>query len=121
MGESLEERYRSSPLFGSNAAVVEQVYEDWLENPSSVDPAWARYFESSVRGNGHAIEIPHGPIRDAVSARTRSPRAAGPAAATGELGQQVTVQAMVVDEPGNGAFVAGWATYDPSGNIRKNR
>ena len=76
MGKSLEERYRLSPLFGSNAAVVEHVYEAWLDNPASVDPAWARYFESSVRGNGQAMEIPHGPIRDAVAARTRSPRSA---------------------------------------------
>ena len=34
----------TSFLFGSNAAYVESLYAQYLENPDAVDPSWAAYF-----------------------------------------------------------------------------
>ena len=35
----------SSYLFGGNAPFVEQLYEQWLENPQAVPAQWRDYFE----------------------------------------------------------------------------
>ncbi|MDE2500952.1 MAG: hypothetical protein KGL56_12255, partial [Alphaproteobacteria bacterium] len=34
----------TSFLYGSNAAYIEALYAQYLENPDSVDPTWASYF-----------------------------------------------------------------------------
>ncbi len=66
MSKSLQEQYQSTPLFGSNAAYVEAMYESFLQDPAGVPDGWRRYFESVA---GSATETPHGPIRAAVQAR----------------------------------------------------
>jgi 2-oxoglutarate dehydrogenase E1 component len=53
----------SSPLFGGNASYVEAYYEQFLQNPDSVEPSWREYFKS-LNGDGRAADIAHGPIRD---------------------------------------------------------
>ena len=35
----------TSYLFGGNAPFVEQLYEDYLDNPQSVPEAWRDYFD----------------------------------------------------------------------------
>ena len=62
MSDSLEEQYASSALFGSNAAAVEALYEQYLENPDSVSEGWRHYF-MSLADAGSAHEIAHAPIR----------------------------------------------------------
>ena len=55
----------SSYLFGGNAPFVEQLYEQWLENPQGVPAQWRDYFERlqllpSPAGAGehlHTVEI----------------------------------------------------------------
>ena len=62
MSESLKEQYASSALFGSNAADVEALYEQYLQNPDAVAEGWRRYFRSLANGQpGH--EVAHSPIR----------------------------------------------------------
>ena len=41
---TLKDLIRNSHLSGQNAAFIEAWYEDWLEDPQSVPPAWARAF-----------------------------------------------------------------------------
>ena len=36
----MKEFFANSYLFGGNAPFVEQLYEDWLENPQSVPAQW---------------------------------------------------------------------------------
>ena len=60
MSKSLNELYASTPLFGSNAAAVEQLYEQYLENRESVPPAWRDYFDTL--GDAET-EIAHSEIR----------------------------------------------------------
>jgi len=48
MSNSLKEQYASSPLYGSNAAAIEALYEQFVENPDSVSEGWRRYFRTSA-------------------------------------------------------------------------
>ena len=61
MSKSLTELYASTPLFGSNASAVEHFYEQFLENPESVPPAWREYF--GTLGDADT-EVAHSAIRD---------------------------------------------------------
>ena len=47
----------TSFLFGSNAAYVEALYAQYLENPASVEPSWAAYFAEL----GQTAQIASGP------------------------------------------------------------
>jgi 2-oxoglutarate dehydrogenase E1 component len=50
----------SSSYYGSNAAYIESLYEQFLEDPDSVEPSWRNKFLEIH--NGVAYEIPHSPI-----------------------------------------------------------
>ena len=77
MSKSLQERYASSPLFGGNAPYVEALYEQYLEDPRSVEPAIRQWFDGIANG---AAEVPRGPVERDFAARARQPRAAVAAA-----------------------------------------
>ena len=40
----------SAQDFGANDWLVDEMYEQYLANPSSVDPAWVEYFKSNKPG-----------------------------------------------------------------------
>ncbi|MEM8817711.1 MAG: hypothetical protein AAGE85_17970, partial [Pseudomonadota bacterium] len=61
MSKSLTELYATTPLFGSNAAAIEQFYERYLEAPDSVPEAWRNYFETL---GDSGSDVAHSPIRD---------------------------------------------------------
>jgi 2-oxoglutarate dehydrogenase E1 component len=65
MGNSLKDQLASTPLFGGNATAVERLYEQFLEDPSSVAAGWRDYFESM--GDAEA-EIVHSAIRERLLA-----------------------------------------------------
>ncbi|MGY6587205.1 MAG: 2-oxoglutarate dehydrogenase E1 component [Wenzhouxiangella sp.] len=50
MTDYLKEQYRASPLSGSNAAFVEELYEQWLDDPDSVPDHWQRLFSELADG-----------------------------------------------------------------------
>ncbi|HVF36234.1 MAG TPA: 2-oxoglutarate dehydrogenase E1 component [Candidatus Saccharimonadia bacterium] len=70
MASLIEQFAASSHLSGGNAAFVEALYERFLVDPATVDPAWRAYFES-LRGRD-AGDVPHGPIVEAVARSARS-------------------------------------------------
>ena len=70
MGKSLKDRYATTPLFGGNAADVEALYEEFLDDPDSVPEGWRQFFRSL--GDGQT-EIPHGPIRQRLLDRSNAP------------------------------------------------
>jgi 2-oxoglutarate dehydrogenase E1 component len=76
----------ASPLAGANASYLETIYEAYLDNPGSVDPAWRAYFEDLPRVDGHLIDTAHAPVRAAFRrlARSGALPAAQPAAVTSE-------------------------------------
>jgi 2-oxoglutarate dehydrogenase E1 component len=62
-----------------NAPYVESLYEQYLADPTSVDPKWRQYFA----GLAAATDRAHGPIRDALAKRAWDVRAvAAPAGAS---------------------------------------
>src|SRR6202789_4503800 len=77
MSQSLADQLATTALSGGNAGFIEDLYEQFLRDPSSLDPAWVSYFKG-LPGSG--AEIAHGPIRERLLARAQMP--AGAAAAT---------------------------------------
>lgn len=71
MSKSLTELYASTPLFGSNAAAVEQFYERYLADPAAVPAAWRDYFDSL---GDKATEVAHSAIRDDLLRQAREGR-----------------------------------------------
>jgi 2-oxoglutarate dehydrogenase E1 component len=69
MSDSLRALHDSSPLGAGNAPYVESLYEQFLADPSSVEPAWRDYFRSLGGSNDAA----HGPIREALAERASRP------------------------------------------------
>ena len=64
MSQDLRDKYRSTPLYGGNAAFIESYYEEFLKNPESItDPRWRAYFQGLTDGAGQARDVPHGPIQ----------------------------------------------------------
>ena len=73
MSQSLADQLATTALSGGNAGFIEDLYEQFLRDPNSVDPAWVKYFQG-MRGSG--VEIAHGPIRERLLARAQKPAAA---------------------------------------------
>jgi 2-oxoglutarate dehydrogenase E1 component len=44
MSTLIEQFRQSSPLFGGNAAFIEELYESFLSDPESVSDNWRQYF-----------------------------------------------------------------------------
>jgi 2-oxoglutarate dehydrogenase E1 component len=84
MSSSLADQLAASALSGGNAALLEDLYEQYRKDPGSVDPAWAESFARIERG-----EMPLGPAAGSASqgvARgtgTPSSRGAGTSASLG--------------------------------------
>ena len=63
--DSLIQRFsRSSHISGGNAAFVEELYEQYLVDPDSVDPKWKTYFDS-LKGR-EAGDVPHSVVIDGI-------------------------------------------------------
>jgi 2-oxoglutarate dehydrogenase E1 component len=74
MSNSLKEQYASSPLYGSNAAAVEALYEQFIRNPDSVPEGWRRYFRTL---GSDQTEVLHSPIRQRLIDTARAERSNG--------------------------------------------
>jgi 2-oxoglutarate dehydrogenase E1 component len=75
MSQSLADQLATSALSGGNAGFIEDLYEQFLKDPSRIDPTWAAYF---VRVKEGAVgEVAHGPIRERLLARIESPPSPG--------------------------------------------
>ncbi|MBS3895379.1 2-oxoglutarate dehydrogenase E1 component [Silanimonas sp.] len=55
MASLLKTFAQSSQLSGGNAAFIEELYEQYLRDPASVDPKWKTYFD----GFGGSADVPH--------------------------------------------------------------
>ncbi len=61
---TLEQLWASSQLSGSNAPYVEQLYEDFLEDPQTVSANWRNFFERLPKINGAHKDVSHSQIKD---------------------------------------------------------
>jgi 2-oxoglutarate dehydrogenase E1 component len=91
MSQSLADQFATSALSGGNAGFIEDLYEQFLKDPSGIDPTWAAYFK---RLKGGAAEVAHGPIRERLLAGLRRPRTQG-AAQRGDSGGASAKQGAV--------------------------
>ncbi|WP_423196897.1 MULTISPECIES: 2-oxoglutarate dehydrogenase E1 component [unclassified Cupriavidus] len=111
------QQYQSnSYLFGGNAPYVEELYEAYLQNPSSVPDNWRAYFDAmqnvpAVDGS-NARDIPHAPIVASFAERAKS----GPirtivASADSDMGRKRVAATQLIAAYRNiGSY---WADLDP--------
>jgi hypothetical protein len=94
MSKTLQDRYATSPLFGGNAPYIEGLYEQYLEDPASVEPALKAWFDGIANGGR---ETPRGPVEREFAARALQPRAAQAAGAVPEaiLDKQAAVLRLI--------------------------
>src|SRR5450631_92227 len=78
MSQSLADQLATTALSGGNAGFIEDLYEKFLQDPASVDPAWAKYFDDLAGTSTR--EVAHGEIRERLLTRQERPSpAASPA------------------------------------------
>ena len=70
----IEQFRQSSPLFGGNAAFIEELYESFLSDPESVSENWRHYFRDLNTQTQGARDVAHGPIRDSFARLAQQPR-----------------------------------------------
>ncbi len=69
------ERVRDSYLYAGNAPFIEELYERYLENADTVEPAWRDFFDTlSVSDNGRK-DVSHSEIRREFADMARAARA----------------------------------------------
>ncbi len=75
MADSLLKQFAQTSQLGSNAAYIDELYEQYLAAPDSVDGKWKAYFDS-LKGRD-AGDVPHSVIADAVAAAGRAATRSG--------------------------------------------
>ncbi len=119
MSLTLSDWFASTPLSGGNAAFVEDLYEQFLSDPTAVPPEWRNYFRVLAPGDGAAPrDVPHGPVLAQFAARARGPRVGTAPAAAGheEAAKQGYVSRMVQVYANRGHLIA---RIDPLGLMRR--
>ncbi|MGH8457061.1 MAG: 2-oxoglutarate dehydrogenase E1 component, partial [Stenotrophobium sp.] len=72
-GSKYQSFIETSSINGANAPYVEAYYEQFLEDPESVEPAWRAYFRL-IQDQNAPREIAHGPILARFEQLAREPR-----------------------------------------------
>ncbi|MDR1274780.1 MAG: 2-oxoglutarate dehydrogenase E1 component [Candidatus Accumulibacter sp.] len=107
----MTELFETSHLFGSNAPFIEELYENYLDNPGSVPGAWRDYFDRIVRLPGPvARDVPHLPIINAFVEQALRGGYRASAAQPFDDAKQVSVLQMISAYRTLGAR---WANLDP--------
>src|SRR4051812_28095093 len=91
MASIMKEFEASSHLFGSNAPFVEELYERYLADPSSVSPEWKAQFDAWQEGSSQR-DVAHTPIISAFEKLTRV--AAAPAQAAPDTGDGKSLKVL---------------------------
>jgi 2-oxoglutarate dehydrogenase E1 component len=111
------QQYRSnSYLFGGNAPYVEEMYEQYLDNPGAVPDNWRAYFDAlqhvpAVDGSDKR-DVPHAPVVESFAQRAKA-NAFNTKVSSNELavaGKQVHVQSLIAAYRFLGSR---WADLDP--------
>jgi 2-oxoglutarate dehydrogenase E1 component len=94
----MKELLGNSYLFGGNAPFIEELYDAYLADPSTVSDEWRAYFDELQKTSGALTrDISHTPIIESFAARARRTlQATRAAAAVGELEKkQVSVLQLI--------------------------
>ncbi|KPN74817.1 2-oxoglutarate dehydrogenase E1 component [Neisseria sp. 74A18] len=64
----MEDKLNFSYLFGSNAPYIEELYENFLNDPESVDERWKQYFtDLAAQPGGVERDVAHRPIQESFA------------------------------------------------------
>ncbi|MGY4516100.1 2-oxoglutarate dehydrogenase E1 component [Lysobacter sp. HA18] len=63
--DSLLKQFAQTSQLGANAAYVEDLYEQYLVAPDSVDPKWKAYFDGVKSGS--TTEVPHSAVLESIA------------------------------------------------------
>ncbi|MDO4879033.1 MAG: 2-oxoglutarate dehydrogenase E1 component [Neisseria sp.] len=92
----MDEKQSFSFLFGSNAPYIEELYEEFLNNPDSVGDYWKKYFsELAAQPGAVARDVAHKPIQESFARLAKSRPAATGAADENMLKKQVGVLRLI--------------------------
>ena len=80
--DNLLKQFAQSSQLGSNAAFIEDLYEQYLVSPDSVDPKWKAYFDG-FKGR-EAGDVPHSAVIAHVAEAARNAAGAAPAGGSGD-------------------------------------
>ena len=69
----MQQMWNSSHIAGGNVAYVEELYEQYLRDPDSIDAQWRNYFEQLPPVNGAGVDVPHSVIQAQFQAMARQP------------------------------------------------
>ena len=103
-------------LFGGNAPYVEEMYENYLDNPGSVPDSWRGYFDAlqnvpAVDGS-NAKDVPHMPVINAFADRAKQGvTKVVQASVDPEMGRKRTAAQQLIAAYRN--VGARWADLDP--------
>jgi 2-oxoglutarate dehydrogenase E1 component len=118
MSDSLRALLDSTPLGAGNAPYIESLYEQFLDDPNSVEPRWREYFESLAQGSR---DTAHGPIREALAQRAKenriAPTQAAPVAAAADVSAKQGAVSRLIQVYANRGHLL--ADIDPLGLMRR--
>ena len=69
----MQQMWSSSHIAGGNVAYVEELYEQYLRDPDSVDVQWRNYFEQLPPVNGAGVDVSHSAIQAQFQSMARQP------------------------------------------------
>ena len=107
----MNQLFGTSHLFGGNAPFVEELYENYLDNPASVSDEWRDYFDKLAQLPGAvARDVPHLPVINAFAEQAKKGGYRAAAAAPIDDKKQVGVLQLI-----NAYRFIGdrWANLDP--------
>ncbi len=107
----MNQLFGTSHLFGGNAPFVEELYENYLDNPTSVPGQWRDYFDKLAQLPASvARDVPHQPIVTAFAEQAKKGGYRAAATQPVDDKKQVGVLQMIAAYRTLGAL---WANLDP--------
>lgn len=92
----MDEQQSFSYLFGSNAPYIEELYEEFLNDPYAVDDYWRAYFtELAAQPGAVARDVAHRPIQESFANMAKSRPAAAGVVDESLLKKQVAVLRLI--------------------------
>ena len=93
----MDEKLNFSYLFGSNAPYIEELYEQFLNNPDSVESVWKKYFTDLANQPGAARDVAHRPIQESFAQLAKQHRASSVSGSLDEelLRKQISVLRLI--------------------------
>jgi 2-oxoglutarate dehydrogenase E1 component len=109
MSDSYEQQYQSSPFSGGNAAYLEDLYEQFLDNPNVLPDEWQAFFRGFQSSQNNGADVAHGPIIEEFARRAQETRRGGSAGGgidAGLIEKQAAVMRLIEAYRGRGHMAA---------------